>query len=277
MCAAAWQGDRVRVMTWNLWWGFNDLKLRREVILEVLRQEQPDILGLQEVWADDEENMAAWLAERLGMNWSYGAPSDQQHWRERIDNPSAGFGVAVLSRWPLRDKQVHDLPQDASRPMLSVIVDAPHAAVPFVTVHLSALPLGGSARRIAQVEALARHVATLPAPDHPAIVTGDFNAEPESDELRRFGGNLTAPVVEGQVFLDAWRVATPADPGYTWDRANPYVGQWIEPSARIDYIHIAGRSGPLGHVRSAHLAGLAPIEGVWPSNHYAVVADLSDS
>ncbi len=263
-------------MTWNLWWGFNEWKQRRVAILEVIRQEQPDIIGLQEVWADADENMAGWLAERLEMHWTYGAPTDQQRWQQRIGDHAAQFGVAVLSRWPIRDGQVFDLPEDPSRPMLSVMIDAPHAVIPFVTVHLSALPLGGSARRVAQVEAIARHVATLPEQAHPPIVTGDFNAEPDSDELRRFGGNVTAPVVQGQVFLDAWRVAAGADPGFTWDRANPYVGQWIEPSARIDYIHIAGRSTPLGHVRSAHRAGMGPVDGIWPSDHYAVVADFSD-
>ncbi|WP_239124016.1 endonuclease/exonuclease/phosphatase family protein [Rhizocola hellebori] len=263
-------------MTWNLWWGFNDWKKRRQAILEVVREQQPDICGLQEVWADDNENMAEWLADHLGLHWVFGAPSDQERWRSRIGDPAARFGVAMLSRWPIRDEQVLDLPQDPSRPLLSAMIDAPHATIPFVTTHLSALPLGGSARRVTQVEAIARHVAALPVTDHPPIVTGDFNAEPDSDELRRFGGNLTAPVVEGQIFLDAWRVASPTDPGVTWDRANPYVGQWIEPSARIDYIHIAGRSAPLGHVRSAHRAGMSPVDGVWPSDHYAVVADISE-
>ena len=30
----------------------------------------------------------------------------------------------------------------------------------------------------------------------------------------------------------------------------------------------------LGHVDGCHLAGTAPVEGVWPSDHFAVVADV---
>ena len=93
------------------------------------------------------------------MHYAFGASSDQQRWRDRISDPSAGFGVAVLSRWPLRDEQVFDLPEDPSRPLLSVTVEAPHATIPFVTTHLSAMPFGNSARRVIQLEFVARHVA----------------------------------------------------------------------------------------------------------------------
>ncbi|HZM83841.1 MAG TPA: endonuclease/exonuclease/phosphatase family protein [Candidatus Limnocylindrales bacterium] len=266
----------MRVMTWNLWWRFGNWRERQPAILEQLRREEPDLVGLQEVWADNETNQGAWLAKELGMHHVFGASSDQQRWRDRVDDPSAGFGVAILSRWPVRDEQVFDLPQDSSRPLLSVTVDAPHATIPFLTTHLSAMPFGNSARRLAQLEFVARHTATLPVTDHPPVVAGDFNAEPDSDELRRFGGHLTAPFVEGQVFLDAWRYADHHDPGHTWDRANPYVAEWLEPSSRIDYIHVVARSSGPGHIRSARRTSTSAIDGVWPSDHAAVIAELSE-
>ena len=112
--------------------------------------------------------------------------------------------------------------------------------------------------------------------EHPPVVVGDLNAEPDSDEIRKLGGHLTTPVVEGQILVDAWRYADPRDPGHTWDRANPYVAQWMGPSARIDYIHVVARGAGPGHVRSVHRAATGPVGGVWPSDHAAVVADLSD-
>lgn len=266
----------MRVMTWNVWWRFGNWRGRQPAILEQLRRERPDLLGLQEVWTDAETNQAAWLAKELGMHYAFGAPSDQQRWRDRVNDPSAGFGVAILSRWPLRDEQVFDLPQDSSRPLLSLTVDAPHATIPFLTTHLSAMPFGNSARRLAQLEFVARHAATLPVTDHPPVVVGDFNAEPESDELRRFGGHLTPPIIEGQIFVDAWRFADQHDPGHTWDRANPYVADWVEPSSRIDYIHVVARSSGPGHIRSARRSATSAIDGVWPSDHAAVIAELSE-
>lgn len=264
----------MRVMTWNLWWRFGDWQRRGPAIRDVLREERPDICGLQEVWADAGLNQAQQLADDLGMHWAFGASSDQQRWRDRIGDQTVHFGVAVLSRWPIREQRTFDLPLDPSRPALSVTIDAPHAQIPFVTAHLSVI--GGSARRLAQVEWIARHVAALPAGQHPPVVVGDFNAAPESDEIRRFGGHLTTPVVDNQVLLDAWLFAEAGDPGFTWDRANPHVAALVEPSTRIDYIHVVGRQAGPGRVRSVRRTGTAPVGGVWPSDHAAVIAELSE-
>lgn len=90
-----------------------------------------------------------------------------------------------------------------------------------------------------------------------------------------FGGYKTSPAVPGQVFLDAWEYADPTAPSATWDPANAHVGPH-SPAVRIDYVHV-GTPGPggLGHVRSVRRAGDEPVDGVWPSDHAAVVADLS--
>ncbi|WP_341868851.1 endonuclease/exonuclease/phosphatase family protein, partial [Streptomyces bobili] len=135
---------------------------------------------------------------------------------------------------------------------------------------------GVAAVRCRQVTALAefiaRHRGDTP---FPPLVTGDFNAWPDSDEIRLFGGHRTAPPVPGQVFLDAWEYADPTAPSATWDAANPYVAKGGMPSARIDYLHI-GMGGPV-RVRGVRRAGDVPVDGVWPSDHAAVVADLSVS
>jgi endonuclease/exonuclease/phosphatase family metal-dependent hydrolase len=267
---------QVRVMTWNLWWRFGDWERRREAILQVLRDEQPDICGLQEVWSSSGTNLAALLAEELGMHAAFCAPSDQERWHKRVNDTSAGFGVAVLSRWPIRDEQGFDLVHDPSRPYFSVAIDAPHATVPFVTTHLSAPPVGTSVRRMAQLDQIAKHVAALPVTNHPPVITGDFNAEPESDEVRKFGGTLTEPFVDGQIFLDAWRYAPHNDPGFTWSRENPYVARGMDPSSRIDYIHVVPRWDAPGHIKSVRLAGTKPVGNVWASDHFAVIAELSE-
>ncbi|HEY5984785.1 MAG TPA: endonuclease, partial [Streptosporangiaceae bacterium] len=88
------------------------------------------------------------------------------------------------------------------------------------------------------------------------------------------GGLLTAPAVPGLVLVDAWRYADPHDPGFTWDHRNGYHVESALPDSRIDYV-LAGlpRQGR-GRVRSAVLAGTAPVANVWPSDHFAVVAEL---
>ncbi|GAA1001166.1 hypothetical protein GCM10009555_105280 [Acrocarpospora macrocephala] len=78
------------------------------------------------------------------------------------------------------------------------------------------------------------------------------------------------------MLLDAWEYADPLAPTATWDPANPYAARTFEPAGRIDYIHV-GPPDPsgLGRVVSVRRAGDAPIKGVWPSDHAAVVADLA--
>jgi len=265
----------VRVLTWNLWWRFGDWAERRKAIRTVLAQTEPDVCGLQEVWADPAENLAGWLADELGMHWAWGPTRHPERWQRRVDDPAAQFGTAILSRWPIADPRVEELPGDEGRVVLGAMIEAPHGRVPFFSAHLSAMA-GRSAIRRTQVERLCRLVAERPAPDHPPVLVGDFNAPPESDEVRLVGGDLTAPVVPGLVLLDAWLFAGPGDPGYTWDRRNPHVAEGPDPSARIDYIRVGVRYDlTAGRVRSVRLAGDGPVDGVWPSDHAAVVAELS--
>ncbi|KAF4407213.1 endonuclease/exonuclease/phosphatase family protein [Streptomyces lycii] len=270
----------MRVLTWNLWWRFGPWEARREAILEVLREERPDIVGLQEVWARNGENLAAWLAGELDMHWTWDPFASPERWQKRIGDAAVDVGVAVLSRWPIAARGVAPLPADGGRDdgrsALYALLDAPGGPVPFFTVHLNSSP-GESAVRCAQVRALSAFVAERRADAvFPPVVTGDFNAWPDSDEIRLFGGCLTEPAVPGQVMLDAWSYADPAAPWATWDPANPYAAQSHGPPTRIDYIH-AGAPGPggLGRVMSVRRTGDGPVRGVWPSDHAAVVADLA--
>ncbi|WP_327345179.1 endonuclease/exonuclease/phosphatase family protein [Streptomyces europaeiscabiei] len=285
----------MRVVTWNLWWRFGPWQERQKAILAVLRELRPDVVGLQEVWQRDGENgdsgdsgdsrdsggnLAGWLAGELGMHWAWGAYGDAARWQRRIGDPDVGIGNAVLSRWPVLEQDAIGLPTGeggSTRGALYALLDAPGAPVPFFATHLSSAT-DASAVRCRQVTALAEFVARhRDRGAHPPVITGDFNAWPDSDEVRLFGGHRTAPAAPGQCFLDVWEYAEPGAPSATWDMANPYVAGTFGPSVRIDYIHV-GPPGPggIGHVRAVRRAGDGPVDGVWPSDHMAVVADLAD-
>lgn len=269
----------MRVLTWNLWWRFGPWEERRTAILTVLRGLRPDVVGLQEVWACGGENLAEWLASDLGMHWVWAPSRTPQRWQDRLGDPTVDIGNAVLSRWPVAEHDVAQLPtrenDDDGRLALYARIDAPEHQVPFFTTHLTSA-IDASAIRCRQVQALAEFVAARSrGTDFPAVVTGDFNAWPDSDEIRRFGGYRTAPAVPGQVFFDAWEYADPAQPSATWNAANPYVAAGFEPGVRVDYIHIRPPGpGGLGSVASVRRAGDEPVDGVWPSDHAAVLACL---
>ena len=269
----------MRVLTWNLWWRFGPWQERRHAVLAVLRDLRPDVVGLQEVWATGEENLAEWLASRLAMHWTFAPSRAPQSWQRRLGDTSVGIGNAVLSRWPVAEHAVLELParpgDDDGRLALYAQLDHPTHRVPFFTAHLSA-PLDASDLRCRQVRALAEFVAARRGGTaFPPVVTGDFNAWPDSDEIRLFGGYRTAPAVPGQVFFDAWQYADPAQPSATWSPVNPYVAAGFDPPVRVDYVHVAPpASNGLGSVSAVRRAGDEPVDGVWPSDHFAVVADL---
>lgn len=112
----------------------------------------------------------------------------------------------------------------------------------------------------------------------PPILGGDFNADPESDEIRMLTGRASTPVPK-LVFHDAWEVAgqasTSSDTGATWANANPYARLDLEPDRRIDYVLVGWpKAGGAGHVTRCTVEGLEPVDGVVPSDHLAVLAEV---
>jgi endonuclease/exonuclease/phosphatase family metal-dependent hydrolase len=98
------------------------------------------------------------------------------------------------------------------------------------------------------------------------LLAADLNAPPDSPEV----GALTG------VLVDTW-VAGGGDPaGVTLSSGNPFAPREAQRQIdqRIDYV--LARPGTTGRplaVERAFVAG-DPVDGLHPSDHYAVVADL---
>ena len=242
----------------------------------VLQAQRPDIIGLQEVWDDGRANLAATLSNQLGYCYSWSPAANTDRWLGRPIEPGVKVGIGILSRWPIASEAQLRLPEgdiDEGRTALFASVDVRGVQVPFFTTQFNSAPDQSSLRR-EQVSALVGFVAERRANDFPAIVTGDLNAEPDSDEVRILCGHKTPGVVPGLVLVDAWRYADPTDPGWTWDRKNPHVEETGEPSARIDYVLVGPPRGRSGRIKRVQVAGADPVDGVWPSDHAAVVVEL---
>jgi endonuclease/exonuclease/phosphatase family metal-dependent hydrolase len=259
----------VRIVTWNLWWRFGPWADRQKAILAVLRELRPDVVGLQEVWEADGENLAGWLAAELGLHWTWAASEAPGRWQRRLQDSAAGrvgVGNAVLSRWPVAERAVLRLPApehlDDGRLALYAGLDAPGGRIPFFTVHLTSAS-DACEVRAGQVTALTGFIAEhARGSGHPPVLTGDFNAEPDAAEVRPLAAHG---------LRDVWEYAAPAAPSATRDPANPY--RTGVQAARVDHIRV-GPPGP-GTVRAVRRAGDGPVDGVWPSDHAAVVADLN--
>lgn len=267
----------MRILSWNLWWRFGRWRERREVISAELQRVAPDICGLQEVWSDADGSLAASLASELGLHCIYVPSPAPQKWQRRIGDPGVGIGNAVLSRWPIIESDARRLPAgeepDEGRMVLYTQIESPSGGIAFFTTHLNT-PWGQSALRQQQVRVIAEFMREKDRGQFPPILTGDFNAMPDYDEIRCLVGKMPPPV-RGFVLLDAWSYARPLEPGWTWDRRNPHVAATLEPDARIDYIFVGlpNDSGQ-GQVLDVELVGTEPVHGVWPSDHFGVLAQL---
>lgn len=278
--------DRIRVATLNIWNKSGPWPRRLDLIRRELRELTPDIVGLQEVLqleapgsdlpADVFTNQAAEVADGLGYQHAYGMASDHGH--------GLSLGNALLSRFPIRDQRTFRLPSNEThetRAVLYALVATPAGPLPVFVTHLNWKLHQGSVR-VAQVRELVRLVTELAPFDRPELLPpllmGDFNAEPESDEIRFLKGFAT---IEGEsvFFADAWAYGGNGSPGYTFDRRNTFAARAHEPPRRIDYIFVRGPDGKLrGEPLDTRLAWThsqqTPEGEVWASDHFGLVTDI---
>ena len=274
----AWQAPprvdtRLSVLTWNLWWRFGPWESRQPAIVRTLARLAPDVVCLQEVWAErDGPRQADQLAAALGGYYVAEAAG------LGFDLAPQSLGNAVLSRWPIRAQEARRLPApeglDELRVVLRAEIDGPRGAFDVYVTHLN-WRLDQSDVRQAQVRAICEFVAEAKADrSYPPLLCGDFNAEPGSEEIRMVTG-LTTAAVPKLVFLDAWRAGGDGGPGFTWNNANPFAAVDCEPNRRIDYVFVGyPRDHGAGQVVAARVEATDPVDGVHPSDHYAVYTEL---
>lgn len=238
----------LRVMTYNIHAGTGGL----DRIADVIRAQQPDIVGLQEVDVhfsarSDFVDLASTLARSLGMEMRFAhiyelAPGT-------AGAPPREYGVALLSSHPItafhnhiipRLSTVEDEPDPKPRPgFLEATVQVGNVAVRVFNTHLDYR--GDPRVRRMQV---AETLRIIGAASTPTILMGDLNAERDAEELQ--------PLL--QRLRDAWTSQATAGLSFPAD----------SPVKRIDYV-----------LHSEHFTvGSAYVVESDASDHRAVVADL---
>src|SRR6185436_19359020 len=95
-----------------------------------------------------------------------------------------------------------------------------------------------------------------------------------ADEMRFLRG-LTPLGGRSVYFADCWTATGATDPGWTYHRRNPYALRSREPSRRIDYVYVRGPDRTLrGEPLAARVVLDQPEAGVWPSDHFGVLAEI---
>ncbi|MBO65215.1 MAG: endonuclease [Actinobacteria bacterium] len=263
-------GECVRIATWNLWWRFGDWESRQVAIRQTLEQVNADVICLQEVWSSETgDDQVKELAEHLNLHF---VRTPERWWKGH------SFGNAILSRYPIAESEAVRLPpvdSPGTRWALLAVLDRLGTRIPVICTHLE-YRFDQSVRRQEQVKAIYQLVASNHDPEgHPVLLAGDFNATPNSTEIRMITGEAPTPV-EGLALTDAWPQCNES-PGWTWDKANPYLEDATWPQRRLDYVFVSWpRPAPMGNIAAAHLAGVEPVDGITASDHWAVVVDLVD-
>jgi endonuclease/exonuclease/phosphatase family metal-dependent hydrolase len=132
-----------------------------------------DLVFLQEIESHDREGLsrAGQIAARLGMSYAYapgyGLRSGGSH------------GVAILSRWPLEDLELIELPREpvlfnsARRVALGATAERPQGPLRVYSVHLDNRINPGARRR-----QLAPVLAAASSAELPVVIAGDMNTSP---------------------------------------------------------------------------------------------------
>jgi endonuclease/exonuclease/phosphatase family metal-dependent hydrolase len=218
---------------------------------------------LTESWSRDHDSQCARLADSLGLQHHCfsGVPAQEDE--------AALSGVAVMSRWPIQRESSHTC--GAARVQFAELA-GPRGPIQVFGLVMDAWWFDQSEARQQAIQQLLSCIDELQN-RAPLVLCGDFNADPDSDEIRMLTGRMAAPV-PGLSFYDAWEVAG-LTPGHTWSNSNPWATQLLWPDRRIDYIFSAApRVGGAGHPMDAELLGRAPVNNTYPSDHYALRADL---
>ena len=253
-------GDRsLSVLTLNVWNREGPWAQRLALIRRWLSQLQPDLIGFQEVVDPGQVN------ELL---------SGLDYHSEWLGTDS---GVAIAARWPIKDRAERWLPGDDGAdggPALRGMVQSPHGVIPFACATTAFYATQHGYKRERQMPALNDFARGRVREHFPAILVGDFNADPDSTEIRFLKG-LQSLDGGSAYWCDAWAQAGDGRPGYTWSRDNAFASWAPWPNRRIDYVLVAQpRLDHAGTVDACRVVCDEPVDGVWPSDHFGVFAHI---
>lgn len=228
-CAGRGQGGRsareMTVLVYNIHAGTDTARQNNlPRVAELVRRTGADLVLLQEVDRNTQRSgpadQPAVLARLTGYSVAFG---------RTIGFQGGDYGIALLSRWPIRRDTLIPLAVTAppgrttegreQRGVLLALVDAPGGPLAVLSTHLDAS--GEDLWRAQEIAGVLQAAATVDA-QVPLLVGGDLNARPESpihQDMRAAG------------FRDAWQECGTGD-GMTFPVNTP--------ARRIDYLYQAG-------------------------------------
>ncbi len=205
-----------------------------EVVEAIRAAGVPDLLALQEIGVDwnmgERIDQPAAIAEGLGLEHHAFAGA-------LTDDRGGQFGVALVSRWPIREHRVEWLPRETDEQRVCLVCTLDEVSA--VVTHLS---VNESERRLQ-----AAQVAAAASVSGPVVVMGDLNDRPGTATIDLARGGLTD-------CFDAVGVG------------DPVTFSVKDPHRRIDYLFCGGGLLPRGEARVVRAATA--------SDHFPLVCEV---
>lgn len=264
----------LRVITLNIFDQQGEWSERREVLFEGLRSLDPDLIAFQEIIVDDDYDQ---VVDLIGPDYhvahqSQGLFGDGNH------------AASIASHWPITathevDQQFSD--RTAAYPCSTLIaeIDAPELFRPLLFVNHGPIYHWTAEReRELQAVAAAKRIEEIVNQRHAHVVlAGDFNATSIASSMRFWTGSQSLKGTS-VCYEDAWEAMPPNAPGHTFSPGNPLAFSdepHLQRGRRIDYILVrCEEHGPTLRVSLCDRIFDQPINGVWASDHFGVVADF---
>lgn len=245
----------MRFMTFNLRHHADHWLDRLPLVVEMIIQEDPDVLALQEISLEIEQ--ANQILERVNprVKTPYQAviePKWSGHHRE---------GIGFFSRIPFLDTERLELPEGGRVAQRATII-TDGVMVNLYNTHLHHLPPFSESIRLTQTHLLLKWLRLRNQKGSATILAGDFNASPSSKTINTIL----------QEMISSFNSVHGSEPERTFP--TPMLKVPYGP-VTIDYIFLS----PGGfQVHEARLTGTVPSKidaNLYPSDHYGLLVELS--
>ena len=232
----------MKIATWNV----NSLNVRLGHVLDYLREEQPDVLLLQELKMIEDRFPELEIGD-AGYN-------------SAVLGQKTYNGVAILSKQPITSPEFGLLPSRQRRAYLIVETKIRGLKFKIATCHLDSYLKEGAVRAV-QLDVFFKKLKS----HENALFLGDFNfGDNEQPETKHIDKNYT--------YL--WSKVNAGKKGYTWNIEKSEMARKgsfpKEKSRRLDRILIKSkRVKPI----SANILGDKPLKGkanIFPSDHFGL-------
>jgi endonuclease/exonuclease/phosphatase family metal-dependent hydrolase len=207
---------------------------------------------------------------------------DTFHVAHQAERESDGQGSSIASRWPI--DAFHELTQKvtprvqggaATTLVAEITAPDPIDQLLFAN-HVPSWQADFEFERELQAVAAAQFIERrLGDSERHVIIAGDLTADPDCASVRYLCGRQSLAGTSVN-YRDAWPSLHPGEPGETSSSDNPLVYDWDWPYRRLDYVlvRMGIHGGPTLEIAACERVFDEPVNGVWASDHFGLIADL---